>query len=52
MNKRHKKKLRKQKEEHGNWHKIDFEELFSHDKHIQAMIKQMENKRGLRIKDE
>lgn len=52
MNKRRKKGIKKMSEEHNHWYKIDFEELFSHDKHIQAMIKQMENKRGLRIKDE
>lgn len=52
MNKRQKKKLRKQKQEHGHWYKIDFEELFNHNKHIQAMIKDIENKRDLRIKGE
>lgn len=52
MNKRQKKKLRKQREEHGHWYKIDFEELFSNDKYIKAMIKQIENKRDLRIKGE
>ena len=52
MNKRQKKKLRKQREEHGHWCKIDLEELFSNDSHIKAMIKQLENKRDLRIKGE
>ena len=52
MNKRQKKKSRKQREKHGHWCKIDLEELFSNNTYIKAMIKQLENKRGLRIKGE
>ena len=46
MNKRQKKKSRKQREKHGHWYKIDFEELFNHNSHIKALIKQLENKRA------